>query len=342
MNTTIQLAAEKFQEVTAARRSRIHGAALLMAAAMFGAIAPNTMAQGVSSGPCLTGVVCLVGTIATMTNPLTVGTPLVLTTVPAKFKFTAGTVVWVTPMNGGLMKGNLVSLVVLCGPSTKVALPGGASLPGANQVCMPAAGGATLTIPIPAGPEGDELIQKGTPAPSGFWNLFALNPGAMTMTRALMPFEEAPLPGLIRFVPAGTPAGPTAPLPPPAVYSVSPQCVASTPAPPIVTGSAQGSNFRPGARVVVSYIYYTEPNGVFRTDYNGRDSHTGAITSQENCTAQGCSIDFSINIESVHQTAGDPYGLGGNYYVQVENSDGQVSGGPMYFTVKPFQGYGHC
>jgi len=337
MKTTIALRGRESQKMAATPKMRIHGAAILlatMAAAV--AFAPNARAQGVSHGPCYSGVDCIVGTIAAAPNPVVVGTNLTLTTDTKKFMFTAATVVWVTPMNGGFSRGNLVSLVVLCGPMGGVALPGGKSIPGGKVTCTPNPGGASMTIFIPAGLIGNQLIQKGTPAPAGYWNLFALNPAMLSpFMKFAPPILEAPLPYLIHFVPTMTaPAGPP---PPPFVSNVAPGCFAA--APTTITASVDGQNFEPGAHVIVSYIYYVEPNGVFRTDWYGRDSRTAAIMLQQSSTY----LEFSIDVQQIHETAGDNFtNSGGNYYVQVQNPDGQVSGGPMYFTVKPYYGYGHC
>lgn len=336
MKNKFESLAETFQEVTATRRMNHRSWALLPAIAAVLLTAHHAGAQGVSSGPCFAGATCIVNTLAAATpNPVPVGSVLTLTTTPAAFPFSPGTIVWVTPINGGVSRGMLTSLVVLCGPAGGVALPGGGALPGANQTCNPTVGGAVLSIPIPAGLEGDELAQKGHPAPAGFWNLFALTPVAGP--RGMVFDLEAPLPRLVHFVLTGVGTGiGTGGNPPPAVYSVTPACVATPPE--IVTGTVHGLNFQPGARVIVSYIYYVQPNGVFRTDYYGRDSRTDAIVLQQSSTQ----LTFEINLRTVHHTAGDPYTDGGNYYVQVQNPDGSVSGGPIYFTAKPFHGYGHC
>jgi len=327
----------------------MRGTALLIAiAAAAGVTAQNAVAQGVSSGPCFVSATdCILNTIAATPNPVVVGTTLELTTDPAKFEFTAGTVVMVTPINFAFYGGLVPPMITLCGP---------AGTNGAFQVCAPDPGGARLRIPIPAGPPiGDTLIQKGTEPPTGFWVLFAYNPAVAGFPKFVTPAKEAPLPTTIQFVPtAGSSSSAT--LPPPVVQNLGitgaptglPDCAPApitlgtgTSTPPIVYGAVSGLEFQPGARVLVSYIYFVDPNNnVFRTDYNGKDSHTEAITSQT--PGNSTTLGFSINVEAIHQAGGDPYSLGGNYYVQVQNPDGQISGGPITFTFQPWPYYGHC
>ena len=257
-------------------------------------------------------------------NPVTVGGVLVLGTNPTVFVFTPGTVVWVSPLSG-VGSGLLTRNVVLCGtPAGAAAIAGGTSA--ALPPCRPGLGGRTLTVAIPNGPEGDLLLQRGLPPPSGYWNLSAMNTatGAIAVVR-----------GQIHFV-ATAPVMSPLPKAAPYVTSISPLCVNSF-TPQI---AVYGQNFDAGgAQAVVSFIYFTDKHGTFRTDFNGRDSRVAA-TMLSRGPGQ---LSFQIDLRAIHRTGGDNFGIGGNYYVQVQNPDGKVSGGPIFFTAQPYNGPGgHC
>jgi len=104
-----------------------------------------------------------------------------------------------------------------------------------------------------------------------------------------------------------------------------------------------GQNFDPnGSVAIVSYIYFVNKHGRFRTDYNGMDSRVkGTIRFRS-----ASNLQFTVSLQQIHQH--DPFGLAnnyaGNYYVQVQNPNGKVSDGPMFFTVQPYHGPGmtHC
>ncbi len=326
MKTTIDLRDLESQAITAPRRMRIHKLAVVIATtALVITMAQNASAQGVSQSPCFVpNGACLTGVISTApasVQEVELGTILMLTTDPARFKFTAGTIVFVTPAFGVPASGLLTVAVFLCGPA-------------GIAVCTPTPSGDTLDIAIPPAPFGNPLIQAGLPGQYGFWNLFALDPGIISRFATIT--LEAPLPGLVHFVSTIT-VTPTIP-PAPFVSDVSPGCVDSTQT-TVVTGGVDGQSFESGARVIVSYIYFVKPNGKFVTGLSGRDSRTPAVMLAQSPTHLG----FSIDLRNVHQTAQDNFtDFGGNYYVQVQNPDGQLSGGPMYFTAKPFEGYGHC
>jgi len=148
---------------------------------------------------------------------------------------------------------------------------------------------------------------------------------------------EAPLPHTIRFTPP-------APVPPQNLapyisdFSVSPssgghpKCVPQNASD--VTINVQGQNFDASAHIIVSYIYFVNKNK-FVTDFHGQDSRVAASMNQQTSTY----LSGSVNLQFIHNTGGDHFGLGGNYYVQVQNGSGKTDGiAPNYFTVLPYGG----
>jgi hypothetical protein len=252
------------------------------------------------------------GMIGAASNCVPLGSQLILTSLtPNSFLFSPATLVTIKSTRTGLANS-------LCAISA--------------VSCAPSANGTTLTIQIPtAGGGGSQLL--GTSWTLTATNLLGL--GTATLTQ----------PNAIKFV-SGACAAASSPKSAPFVTGVTPNCVAASPfAPNFVTLSVDGNNFDPvGAQVVVSYIYFVGPHGKFRTDYHSHDSRRPATMLFRSTS----SLQFSIGLQTIHQQGGDPFDLAGNYagnyYVQVENPNGKVSDGPMYFTVLPYHGPGmsHC
>ena len=265
---------------------------------------------------------------ARTTVPL--GTDLELATTNANvFVFTKDMALIATPVSygpaaAGVPNRTAVAHVALCGPTALVTSILGAMSPGL-PACMPTFGGRNLAIAIPSGPIGNLLLQRGMPAPSGFWNITVFSAaGPVTRVR-----------GPIQFVPAGY-VVPAPPVHAPQVSDVEPKCVDSANSP--LTLTASGRYFDPNnAQAIVGYIYFIGPHDRFRYDNNGRDSRITANTIARSST----SITFSIDLQAIHNHGGDRFGLGGNYYVQVRNPNGSISGDPAMFTAKPFTG-GRC
>ncbi|MFI4974867.1 MAG: hypothetical protein ACHP84_10045, partial [Caulobacterales bacterium] len=132
------------------------------------------------------------GRLAIAPTRVPVGTPLCVASSPG-FVMTPATVVYVKPTPA---PGYLITGIALCGTPAGAAMVLGSSPPSGNRMpaCAPMAGGMSLVIPIPSGPEGTLLLQvgyRGSGLP-GFWNLYAYNPGTGA---------TAVLPSQIRFVP---------------------------------------------------------------------------------------------------------------------------------------------
>src|SRR5215831_3041189 len=232
--------------------------------------------------------------------------------------------VWVRPATAGPSGGLLTGAVALCGS-------GVAGLTAGSATCtVGRSGSMSITV---AQALVDTLLQRGPglASPNGFWLLYAMN------TRTGV---EAPLPHTIRFTPPVPGAGGPVPNPVPYIsdFSVNPngsghpKCVPQNASD--VTINVQGQNFDANARIIVSYIYFVNRHK-FVTDFHGKDSRVAASMDQQTPAY----LSGSVNLQFIHKTGGDHFGLGGNYYVQVQNGGGQTDGiAPNYFTVLPYGG----
>lgn len=266
---------------------------------------------------------CFGAVISVTPKPVVLGGTMTLTVSPASgYSFDGHTVIVLEPMAG---VGLGVGLRTLCG-----GLRGGAP----NTPCP--AGGKTMTLSVPNDgslPAGRYLLRAENWEP-------ALVVGRTTACSPACTEADA---GLVQFGSSGSSVPPPPPQKAQAPFITSlslsnhapgrDQCVQSQPS--TVTINVQGQNFDPnGAQIIVSYIYFVD-HGTFRTDFHGRDSRVAANITQRRANF----LEGSVDLRGIHQRGGDPFGLGGNYYVQVQNGDGQVNPrAPFYFTALPYQG----
>jgi hypothetical protein len=276
---------------------------------------------------CLSGVPCVTNVL---TGPTTVsvdpnlGATLTLgSNNLASFSFTSPVFVWLRSVTAARM---VAATATLCGPAGFTA--GG--IAAAGQPCMLNSFGNAVTIhiaPLDAAP----LTSTGFPA--GYWNLYAMH------TTGNM--AEAPLPHTVQFVPAAVaPVPAPAPSPGPTVnsWSVVPSLTGKSQCVPagntIVTINMNGANFDAGARLIVSYIYFVD-RGTFITMNGAYDSRIGASMQSIGPTF----LQGTVSLPAIHSAGHDTYGVGGNYYVQVQNGDGKLDvRAPNYFTVQPYSG----
>jgi hypothetical protein len=267
------------------------------------------------------------GTVITVNpRPVVLGANMTLNVDSrSQYGFDVNTVIVLEPAKG---VGFGVGLRTLCG-----GLRGGAR----NTPC-PVFGGTSKTMTLSAPNDGS--------LPAGTYLLRAENwdrPVVVGNVGFCTPTCTEADAGYVQFGTTSTPRPQPTP-PPPAPYITNltvvnhlpnrDQCVASQPS--TVTLNVQGQNFNSnGGQIVVSHIYFVDRHGTFRTDYQGRDSRVAANMMQRSANF----LQGSVDLTAIHQRAGDPFGLGGNYYVQVQNPDGQVNPrAPFYFTVLPYQG----
>jgi hypothetical protein len=191
------------------------------------------------------------------------------------------------------------------------------------QSCSPSLSGRTLSVPIPLAPTGNPFL--------GQWRLVVRD---SNLTGATL---SAVIPTSITVVPTNFTgsSGPSASAP--FVSGITPSCV--WPWPTTITLSVDGTGFDPNsAQVIVSYIYFVGPHGRYRTDWHGKDSR---IAANMQLPRSSDHLVFSVDLALIHQASNDHFGtFAGNYYVQVENANGKVSDGPMFFTVQPYHGPG--
>jgi hypothetical protein len=276
---------------------------------------------------CLSGVPCvtnvLTGPTTVQVDPSQGATFSIGSSNLASFSFTSPVFVWLKSVPFGRM---MAATATLCGPAGFTA--GG--ITAARQPCMANTVGTAVTIHI-APTDATPLIQTGSPA--GYWDLYAMH------TTGNM--AEAPLPHTVQFVPATiAPAPAPAPSPGPTVnsWSVVPSVAGKSQCVPagntIVTINMNGANFDAGAKLIVSYIYFVD-HGTFITMNGAYDSRIGASMQSVGPTF----LQGTVSLPAIHSAGHDPYGVGGNYYVQVQNGDGKLDvRAPNYFTVQPYSG----